>query len=78
MWRLRRNNTLVGVLAGQTGDVIIEGVCLSLISLIAGFLIWNFPFGKIFLVITARILSAQLLLASQLCYPKIILNYHHS
>jgi UDP-N-acetylmuramyl pentapeptide phosphotransferase/UDP-N-acetylglucosamine-1-phosphate transferase len=38
-----------GVLAGQTGDVIIEGVCFSLIALIAGFLIWNFPFGKIFL-----------------------------
>ena len=33
----------------QAGDILLSGACFSLMALIVGFFIWNFPFGKIFL-----------------------------
>lgn len=38
-----------GILSGQAGDLEQEIICSVVILTVAGFLIWNFPFGKIFL-----------------------------
>lgn len=41
--------TSFGILSGQLGDFELQVICFSIVSVCLGFLIWNFPFGKIFL-----------------------------
>ena len=41
--------TSVGILSGQGGDFELQFICFSIVSACLGFLVWNFPFGKIFL-----------------------------
>ena len=38
-----------GILSGQLGDFELQVICFSIVAVSLGFLIWNFPFGKIFL-----------------------------
>ena len=38
-----------GVLSKQFGDFELQVICFSIVAASSGFLIWNFPFGKVFL-----------------------------
>jgi UDP-N-acetylmuramyl pentapeptide phosphotransferase/UDP-N-acetylglucosamine-1-phosphate transferase len=38
-----------GILSGQAGDLEQKIICSVVLLIVAGFLVWNFPFGKIFL-----------------------------
>lgn len=41
--------TAIGIIAGQVGDALVMSAALLAAASVLGFLVWNFPFGRIFL-----------------------------